>query len=325
MQDHPQLGLAHWRELDARRDRLLDPAHRRRRRATDRTIRDQHEQERRDAAAASASASTTGSDVVVAPSTSSSTSSMGAWRQRSVTASTTRPGSEPEPSAASTSTPSARRTYSTVPPPAAATRHASAAISSVRPEPGGPQTPESGRCRAGHRPGVTQPGQLGLSAHERRVRAQQRRQPPALGHDRRAPNPARAPDARPPATLVPAPARTTRRAHAGRAGTPPRVVLSAKCVQAAHQQRPRSLPTGFGSHQPLQLRDRGRRGPREQLGLCQILRRREAQLLEADTLRIGEGGALGVDIRGPAPLDQGVAQHGSGTASGGLSQLARAA
>ena len=202
------------------------------------------------------------------------------------------------------------RTYSTVPPPAEATRRASAAASSVRPDPGGP--PRTRTCplpRAGHRPGVAQPGQLGVPA--RRTSCPSATAPAVARPVARAPapGPARAPDAPSPAAPGPAPARTIRRARAGRAGTP----TSASCWRpSAYRQRissdhARSRP-GFGGDQPLELGDRGRRRPGEQLGLGQILDRREPQLLEADTLRIGERGARGVDVRASRARGQGLAR-----------------
>ena len=169
---------------------------------------------------------------------------------------------------------------------------------------------------AGGGPRVTQPRQLRVSTDERGVGAQRCRQPASLGHERER------------GVLIEDLA--LERAQ-GRAGFQPerlgedaprsverdeRIVLSSEGVQAAHEQRPRPLATGFGGHQPFELRNRRRRGAGEQLGFGEVLRGGQAQLDEADPLGIGEGGTVGVDVRRSAPerqrlLDQRAGARGS--------------
>ena len=172
-----------------------------------------------------------------------------------------------------------------------------------RARPGGP-APQPARCvpnpaahgpgdlavaTAGHRPGVTQPRQLRLPPDERRVRAQRRRQPAALGQDdcqRRVLFEHLALDAR---SAGPGLQPERLGEHSSGAGTRPGVVLASERVEAAHEQRPRSFSTGFGGHQSFELRNRAGRGAGEQLGLGEVLGGCQAQLLEADPLGIGEG------------------------------------
>ena len=138
------------------------------------------------------------------------------------------------------------RTYSTAAAARRSPSRASAAASSVRPDPGGP--PITRTCpvpvRATDQASLSQASSVSRPTNVV-VRAQRHRQQSALGGDaRRAPgscsSTCRSSVAQ---RRARAPARTIRRARAGPAGRPRARRAGARRVEAAHQERPRPLPS----------------------------------------------------------------------------------
>jgi hypothetical protein len=88
--------------------------------------------------------------------------------------------------------------------------------------------------------------------------------------------------------------------------------LPAAGVQRPHQLSAQPLPQRVRGDQLLQLRDQGGVAAERQLRLDPVLDGADAQLLQADRLRPGEGQVLEVGERRPAPQVERLAQQPGG-------------